>query len=404
MGRSKQHVPKRRRIEEETAEQDAIALLRQVPQDQVEVAAAEATRLDLVHWPHLVLNTQPDGDSHDYSTSIGAATPATFLSSIPSWARGLGSVRRLDERHFMALKTLHETIKGKAKQWTSWSGTIDDPRKRAFGFLPGTLGYQPSTRQQLDISMPWTGPDATNDVHNEVAPKESSGNPQPSQEPERVNVTTSSEMVSETQTDAAAEERSRNQKAVVLLPEIPEGAEDAIEHVCELFRGVLMSTKETAKTSSKDDQLHQLADFLHFRNLIAAQPNLHSGRALLPIHLDHPRKDGFGVVIVTIAMEGGATILLQDAEGVQRIAMPVQSGEAYMLADRARDACAHGVLADVGGEHRESLNLRFGLHDFVCENGSQIEGEPSLPTIKSDKLPVIPARQVLQYWETSINE
>ena len=108
--------------------------------------------------------------------------------------------------------------------------------------------------------------------------------------------------------------------------------------------------------------------------------------------------------------------------------MDVHEGQAYMLFGRARDACAHGILANsqptstlkasktttsadavVGNNdnsnrstgtfdadttvanstrddkhafRRESLNLRFGLHDY--HQGS---------------FPVVSSHNVLQYWE-----
>ena len=43
--------------------------------------------------------------------------------------------------------------------------------------------------------------------------------------------------------------------------------------------------------------------------LVAATPNLHNGRAYLRPHLDEPLHDGFGIVIVTVAIRGDATIL-----------------------------------------------------------------------------------------------
>jgi hypothetical protein len=85
--------------------------------------------------------------------------------------------------------------------------------------------------------------------------------------------------------------------------------------------------------------------------------------------------------------------------GTQGLAMPLQQGQAYMLSGMARDACVHGVLADVGSEHRESLNLRFGLHDLKLLLGEAKENDVSDDNLA--KLPGIPSNQVLQYWESS---
>jgi hypothetical protein len=387
MGRSKSKpVQKRPRLDDQDDQAKAIAILQSVPQDQVEEAAAEATRNDVVqNWPHLVIDDQgndgnltTDGDDcNSPPTSKDASRPYKHTtSSIPSWARGLGSSRKIDEQHFQALQALHNAIKNQSPQWTSWSGSPSDPRQRAFGFLPGTLGYDARVRQQLDISMPW----------REV--------PQPD---EGVEVGAGEE-----------EERSRNERAIVLLETLPDGVQEAIDHVCKLFRECLVD--EYNKNEENDDNSNSkrekhpqnhypLSDFLHYKNLIAAQPNLHNGRALLPVHLDHPCKDGFGVVIVTVAMTtGAATILLQDVSGTHGLAMPLQQGQAYMLSGMARDACVHGVLADVGSEHRESLNLRFGLHDLRLLLGEAKENDVSDDNLA--KLPGIPSTQVLQYWES----
>jgi hypothetical protein len=307
MGRTKP-VAKRRRVvvEEQVQQSEAIEVLLQASPEQVEAAAAVATRQACEHWPRI------DDDNDD--------------TELPSWLVGLGRSRTVE--HYEALKQLHEAIKSKARTWTSWSGSEGDPRKRAFGILPDTLGAETSIQEKLDISTPW---------------KE----------------------------DDLGEERARNHQAIVFLDKPPSSTRAAIEALCESFL-------ENLSTSSR------LRPYLQYQNLIAVQPNLHSGRALLPMHIDHPSKDGFGVIIVTVSIVGSATILLQDYSGEQKRTMRVAAGEAYMLSDKARDACTHGILADVGSEQRESLNLRFGLHDV--DRGSIH--------------PVISCDSVLQYWET----
>ena len=206
--------------------------------------------------------------------------------------------------------------------------------------------------------------------------------------------------------EKANDERIRNKRAMLVLEksELPKGVEKAIKNICRQFRSSLLAKKKDCHTMSDDgssnwDYRTRLAQFLRYEYLIAAQPNLHSGRALLPVHLDDPRKDGFGVIIITIGMEGSGTILLRDAKGIHRgIAMRLEAGDAYMLSDQARDACAHGVLADgfknnshcsIPFSERESLNLRFGLHDLAppCSEG----------VVSS--IPVVPSSMVLRNWE-----
>ena len=233
MGRTKQSRPiKRRRVvlevdesivaEEQTSlpEQNQVAggetelaraidLLRKTPLDQVEAAAAEATRLDLTRsnrWIHLrppktlfspsstttlatafneYENNQIDQASFNHNsihsesvikdnlaenhptsndrttihatgdvvaTNSSESSSSEFVSRVPSWARGLGFARLASE-DFEALQQLHQVIKDRINrgqnevndnvmssdvEWASWSGSIEDPRKRAFGFLPGT--------------------------------------------------------------------------------------------------------------------------------------------------------------------------------------------------------------------------------------------------------------------------
>lgn len=118
-------------------------------------------------------------------------------------------------------------------------------------------------------------------------------------------------------------------------------------------------------------------DMLRAEELVAYQPNLHNGARHLAAHLDWPRHEGFGKVIVTVAIKGGATILLiggtsnQDESSGGEAAQPawrfhLNEGECYVLSGCARSRCLHAVLADDGeesvGGQRESLNLRFGLH------------------------------------------
>lgn len=311
MGRTKP-VAKRRRVDEEEAEQKAIETLLNIPQDQVEAAAALATRESCEHWPKVENDDQ-----------------------VPDWLSGLGIATTLPSQHFEALKSLHEMVKQQAaNKWTSWSGSKEDPRKRAFGFLPDTLGYNPEIRDLLDISTPWKEDDD----------------------------------------DQGEEERQRNNKAMVVLEKLPDGTREAIDFLCDEF---------LKKISSMPKNNKHCRTYLRYSNLIAAQPNLHCGRELLPTHVDHPKKDGFGVIIVTISIVGSGTILLQDFfDQNKKRTMEVLQGQAYMLSANSRDACAHGVVALDG--QRESLNLRFGLHDLS----------------RGDEHPIVSSSDFLQYWET----
>mmetsp|Transcript_57397 Transcript_57397/g.113131 ORF Transcript_57397/g.113131 Transcript_57397/m.113131 type:complete len:315 (-) Transcript_57397:101-1045(-) len=108
-------------------------------------------------------------------------------------------------------------------------------------------------------------------------------------------------------------------------------------------------------------------------HLVALQPNQHNGTDVLPLHLDEPSFEGFGVVVVTIAMAGSATIVLNDEGGVGEEAcswhFSLGRGDLYFISGDARNKCHHGVLVDPAHRgRRESLNLRFGLHDVARES------------------------------------
>jgi len=120
---------------------------------------------------------------------------------------------------------------------------------------------------------------------------------------------------------------------------------------------------------------HLNSALLSSKELIVYQTNLHNGAKHLAAHLDAPLHEGFGKVIVTVAIRGSATILLigkgnDDEEEQPAWKFRVEEGEAYVLSGNARNICLHAVLADDNddsvsknsGGDRESLNLRFGIH------------------------------------------
>jgi len=138
----------------------------------------------------------------------------------------------------------------------------------------------------------------------------------------------------------------------------------------------------TANRNNDDDGGSWLnSDVLSSKELIAYQTNLHNGAKHLAAHLDAPLHEGFGKVIVTVAIRESATILLigkgddsdddedteNEDEKSDRGKQPawkfhLKEGEAYVLSGNVRNTCLHAVLADGSGGERQSLNLRFGLH------------------------------------------
>ena len=159
-------------------------------------------------------------------------------------------------------------------------------------------------------------------------------------------------------------DREANRRASTMLEadELPEGFDAALARLCAR---VAKEVPAAYRSAVSPDQL------------VAAQPNLHNGQRYLKPHLDEPLHDGFGVVIVTVAVRGAAHVLLQsssaadgeglapaDADAAARrcFRLDAEACEAYVLSGAARNTCLHGVLSVEGSEARESLNLRFGLH------------------------------------------
>ena len=209
----------------------------------------------------------------------------------------------LSETSFATMKNLHELIKAKVSQnASSWSGEPTDPRRRAFGFVNGSF------RDLVDLSLPGT-------TH-------------------------------------VSEQRKKNSRASMSF--------DSNDPLLSASKKVIEELQ--TKFGNKIHPSHH-EKYLSFEEWIAAQPNMHGERLLLPAHWDHPSKDGFGIIIVTVAVKGNATIFFASHDENHFGKIEIQEGEAYMLSGPVRAACTHGVLATSPG--RESLNLRFGMHGRV---------------------------------------
>mmetsp|Transcript_17534 Transcript_17534/g.21516 ORF Transcript_17534/g.21516 Transcript_17534/m.21516 type:complete len:246 (+) Transcript_17534:35-772(+) len=193
MGRSKTSKPKRQRIDitdtgagepsttqakDADVDADAIEKLQNVPSGIVEEAAADIYRSLIHHYDNLDDMFRVNRH-HNPSTETTSLTATTNVNRTPAHHRprpqfdGVGRCTP-QTTDFAIFQRLFDTIKNLAghSKMTSWSGDPSDPRRRAFGFLPHTLGYQDSIRKLLDISMPSTAPNTgsvggVDDVENE---------------------------------------------------------------------------------------------------------------------------------------------------------------------------------------------------------------------------------------------
>lgn len=130
-------------------------------------------------------------------------------------------------------------------------------------------------------------------------------------------------------------------------------------------------------------------------NLVALQPNLHNGDDYLPLHLDNPLHDGFGVVIVTVPIYGLADIVLVDeGELNDHTAKPVSwkfrigPRKLYVLSGHARNRCAHGVVVLDDAQQKnlslvlDAAGLKVPRHmpaaQYTATEGSIYTGRVSL--------------------------
>ena len=154
-----------------------------------------------------------------------------------------------------------------------------------------------------------------------------------------------------TETKAEVDRAANKRASVVLSDEEAPGVEAMLERLTTSIRPLIPE---------------QYRAVMHPSQLVAAQPNLHNGQGYLRPHLDEPLHDGFGVVIVTVAIVGSASIIIRSRPWERTAGSEYQfkldEGQCYVLSGASRNTCLHGVLSDRGCTQRESLNLRFGLH------------------------------------------
>eukprot|EP01032_Pedospumella_encystans_P016145 gene16145-18431_t len=88
--------------------------------------------------------------------------------------------------------------------------------------------------------------------------------------------------------------------------ELPQPQIDAIQRMIEQVNAILQEPTNLPHLQPYE------RNAVNIRNLAAIQPNFHNGDDYLPLHLDNPLHDGFGVVIVTVALWGAADVVLVD--------------------------------------------------------------------------------------------
>jgi len=271
--------------------------------------------------------------------------PPIFLPN--PFSKGIGKFT-IPQPHATAIKQLHRALTT-TLAGVAWGEGEEDPIRRMYGFLPGQR-----SRLLDKYGIKIQRVESTNDEEHAQA----------------TGTTASTDLVLPKHHDTGDvvgddsppynRTNSNPQNNTSTMP-ISKGMLDALQTITKQVRALVPGPYK---------------QFTTLENLIAVQPNLHNGAVFLPLHLDFPRCDGFGVVIVTVAVSGSGHVVLldegdTDEDEWKAWSFPLRSQqppidstttEAYIMCCDARNKCLHGVLCHEGSSQRETLNLRYGLH------------------------------------------
>ena len=149
--------------------------------------------------------------------------------------------------------------------------------------------------------------------------------------------------------------------------ELPQPQIDAIQRMIEQVNAILQEPNNSLHLQPYE------RDAVNIRNLAAIQPNFHNGDDYLPLHLDNPRHDGFGVVIVTVALWGAADVVLVDdgdAEVLEDV-KPLGAEYTHGSADRSDLPNTDFTSAEQGNREQIVCDRRIGP---CSQHHVQVEG------------------------------
>jgi hypothetical protein len=131
---------------------------------------------------------------------------------------------------------------------------------------------------------------------------------------------------------AADADRAANRRASVLLAddELPPDWDAALSALTDLFRPHVPE---------------RYRGLVHPSQLVAAQPNLHNAQRFLRPHLDEPLYDGFGVVIVTVAIAGEVHTMIEPHQSWSHLLCVLTSPDRRASSGRHASCCARPVRA-----------------------------------------------------------
>lgn len=229
---------------------------------------------DLTHFAlcHEVMNKRKR--SHEVQRLLAARD----RSSTDSYPRGCGVRRCLLAEHMESLISLCDLILSQVEESIPWGEGMSDTRRRCYGFVNEHSEWK-NVQQLCDAGIVMDSSlilDSTNTTSAEHQTTDSKS----SEHYNNFNITTKHEQTVHKccATISLNDEQKR-----------------AVDYVISLAREVLRDDSEHLEQYEMDS--------LDISQLVCLQPNVHNYAEYLPLHLDQPRHDGFGVVIVTGAFE-----------------------------------------------------------------------------------------------------
>lgn len=128
-------------------------------------------------------------------------------------------------------------------------------------------------------------------------------------------------------------------------------------------------------------------DVVTFENLVAIQPNLHNNATYLPLHLDCPRNDGFGVVIVTVAIRESAEIILVDEgdplpEDIERVTAATSSSS----------STSANAVAPIADEDISSIDISNYYNRRITRSQRLLMDQPKPFTSQTTKTVIEPTK------------
>ena len=275
-----------------------------------------------------------DPERHRLVVAHASAAKTTCFLPDPG-SNGVGKFLLGDEKHARALKALFYLIVAKVVGGVTWGeGEEEDPRRRMYGFMP----HQRRALVKAGIKIQKDGAQDEHE-HEDALHRASIDLVFPRHDNNNNNNNNN---------------KVDDQEAKTTDLVLDGSVYDALVAITAQVQALVPAPYKKFATIDQ---------------LIAAQPNLHNGASYLPAHLDFPRMDGFGVVIVTFSVRGSGVIVLMDdgdddTEEPTSFSFELEENESYILCGDARNKCVHGVLCSENQKEcrRETLNLRYGLH------------------------------------------